>query len=98
MTNTRIRISSTAIDEIIDRILHSEYKMALSKLDITAINQSLTWAIYRGRMSTEGLVELVNLSDRRIKTMLAKMLASVDGSTEGRFHAMCKYLKVEHAA
>lgn len=98
MTNTRIRISSTAIDETIDRILRIECKMALNKLDTTAINQSLTWAIYRGRMSTEGLVELINLSDRRIQTMLTKMVASIDGSTEGRFHAMCKYLNVEHAA
>lgn len=98
MTNTRIRISSTAIDETIDRILRIECKMALSKIDTIVINQSLTWAIYRGRMNTECLIELINLSDRRIQTMLTKMVASIDDSIEGRFHAMCKYLKVEHAA
>lgn len=94
MKNADIRISSTAIDETIDRILRIECKMALSKLDITAINQSLTWAIYRGRLCTEGLTSLINLSDKRIQTMLTKMVDSIDGSTEGRYSTMCKYLKV----
>ena len=95
MKNPRIRLSSTAIDETISRILCIERKMALGELDITSINQSLTWAIYRGRMCTDGLRELVNLSDRRIQTMLTKMTNSIDGSTEGRFYTMCKYLKVQ---
>lgn len=93
------RISATAIDNTINRVSDIVCAQNCTTCQTKAISSALTWAVYRGRLCTEGLVTMINLSKQRLTTMVKRMAkaADKDGSTENVYAAMKTYLGIKTA-